>query len=111
MPGNFYHFYESNGIRVLSIFERLNSGYIASHILPLMAIGVLHIGRVRKVKIRPLNFGQITTGASRAHRYLINRTPIPVLSASFGGELQRFATNPRLKWAWSWDGATQTYSN
>ena len=45
------------------------------------------IGRVRKVKIRPLNFGQITTGASRAHRYLINRTPIPVLSASFGGEL------------------------
>ena len=43
--------------------------------------------RVRKVKIRPLNFGQITTGASRAHRYLINRTPIPVLSASFGGEL------------------------
>ena len=42
MPGNFYHFYESNGIRVLSIFEILNSGYIASHILPLMAIGVLH---------------------------------------------------------------------
>ena len=71
-------------------------------------------GRVRKVKIRPPNFGQITTGASRAHWYLINRTPTPVLSASYGGELhdlRDFAADPRLKWAWSWDDAAQIYSN
>ena len=43
--------------------------------------------RVRKVKNRPPNFGQITASASRAHRCLINCTPTPLSRASFGGEL------------------------